>query len=89
MSASTQNQALSALLFLYRHALNRASGDLGAVIRARKPQRLGVVLTRDEVKAGLGHLSGDKWLRASLMEGVGLRLMECLQLWVQDIDLGA
>ena len=67
MSASTQNQALSALLFLYRHVLDRKVGDLGEVIRARKPKRLPVVMTRDEVKAVLAQLTGDKWLMASLM----------------------
>jgi integron integrase len=86
VSASTQNQALSALLFLYRHVLKREIGDLGEVIRARKPQHLPVVMTRDEVKAVLGHLTGDKWLMASLMYGAGLRLMECLRLRVKDID---
>ncbi len=67
VSASTQNQALSALLFLYRHVLDRKVGDLGMVIRARKPMRLPVVMTRDEVKAVLAQLTGDKWLMASLM----------------------
>jgi hypothetical protein len=86
VSASTQNQALSALLFLYRHVLKREIGNLGAVIRARKPQRLPVVMTRDEVKAVLGHLTGDKWLMTSLMYGAGLRLMECLRLRVKDSD---
>jgi len=86
VSASTQNQALSALLFLYRHVLAREIGDLGEVIRARKPRRLPVVMTRDEVKAVLRQLQGDKWLMASLMYGAGLRLMECLGLRVQDID---
>jgi integron integrase len=86
VSASTQNQALSALLFLYRHAIAREVGDLGEVIRARKPTRLPVVMTREEVKAVLGQLTGDKWLMASLMYGAGLRLMECLRLRVQDID---
>ncbi|OIP66293.1 MAG: integron integrase [Nitrospirae bacterium CG_4_9_14_3_um_filter_53_35] len=86
VSASTQNQALSALLFLYRHVLNKEVGDLGAVIRARRPHRVPVVMTRDEVKAVLTHLTGDKWLMASLMYGAGLRLMECLRLRVQDID---
>jgi len=84
--ASTQNQALSALLFLYRHVLGREIGDLGEVIRARKPKRLPVVMTREEAKAVLGHLRGDKWLMASLTYGLGLRLMECLSLRVQDID---
>ena len=86
VSASTQNQALFALLFLYRHVLGREVGDLGEVIRARKPKRLQVVITREEVKAVLTNLSGDKWLMASLMYGAGLRLMECLRLRVQDID---
>ena len=56
------------------------------VIRARKPKRLPVVMTQDEVKAVLSNLTGDKWLMASLMYGTGLRLMECLRLRVQDID---
>jgi len=60
VSASTQNQALSALLFLYRHVLGREIGDLGEVIRARKPTRLPVVMTREEVKAVLANLTGDK-----------------------------
>ena len=86
VSASTQNQALSALLFLYRHVIGREVGDLGKVVRARRPVRLPVVLTRGEVKAVLANLTGDKWLMASLMYGAGLRLMECLGLRVQDID---
>jgi integron integrase len=86
VSASTQNQALSALLFVYRHLLGREMGDLGEVIRARKPTRLPVVMTREEVKAVLGNLASDKWLMASLIYGAGLRLMECLRLRVQDID---
>lgn len=86
VSASTQNQALSALLFLYRHVIGREVRDLGNVIRARKLMRLPVVMTRDEVKTVLAQLSGDKWLMASLMYGAGLRLMECLRLRIQDID---
>jgi integron integrase len=86
VSASTQNQALSALLFLYRHVLDREIGDLGEVIRARKPRHLPAVMTREEVKCVLGHLKGDKWLMGSLMYGAGLRLMECLRLRVQDVD---
>jgi integron integrase len=66
--------------------LGREVGDLGQVIRARKPKRLPVVLTREEVKAVLSRLHGDKWLMASLIYGAGLRLMECLRLRVQDID---
>lgn len=87
VSASTQNQALSALLFLYRYVIGREIGDLGDVIRARKPKRLPVVLTRDEVRNILGFLGGDKMLMAGLLYGAGLRLMECLRLRVQDVDL--
>ena len=86
VSASTQNQALSALLFLYRHVIGRKVGDLGQVIRARKPIRLPVVMTREEVKAVLANLTCDKRLMAMIMYGAGLRLMECLRLRVQDID---
>ncbi|MEP6934774.1 MAG: integron integrase, partial [Nitrospirota bacterium] len=86
VSASTQNQALAALLFLYRHVIGRNVGDLSEVIRARKPERLPVVMTREEVKAVLANLTGEKRLMASLMYGAGLRLMECLRLRVQDID---
>ena len=100
VSASTQNQALSALLFLYRHVIGREVGDdLGEVIRARKPTRLPVVMTREEVKSVLANLTGDKWLMASLMYGARLRLMpacrargagrECLRLRVLDIDFTA
>ena len=86
VSASTQNQGLSALLFLYRHVLGREVGDLGEVIRARTPKRLPAVMTREEVNAVLSHLQGDKKLMASLMYGAGLRLMECLRLRVKDVD---
>jgi len=86
VSASTQNQALCAILFLYRHVLNREIGELGDVIRARKPRRLPVVLTCEEVKRILNHLRGTNWLIAALMYGAGLRLSECLRLRVQDID---
>lgn len=86
VSASTRNQALSALLFLYRHVLEREVGELGDVIRAGKPRHLPAVMTRDEVRAVLGQLEGDKRLMAALMYGAGLRLMECLRLRVQDPD---
>lgn len=87
VSAPTQNQALSALLFLYRRVIGHEVADLGDVIRARKPKRLPVVMTKEEVKSVLGSLSSDKWLMASLMYGSGLRLMECLRLRLQDVDL--
>ena len=85
VSASTQNQALSALPFLYCHVLRREVGDFGEVIRAPKPKRLPVVMNRDEVKAVLANLTGDRWLMPSVMYGAGLRLMECMPLRVHDI----
>jgi integron integrase len=86
VSASTQNQALSALLFLYRHVLGRPVGELGDVVRAHVPSRVPVVLTRDEVRAVLAQLDDESRLLASLMYGAGLRLSECLRLRVQDVD---
>ncbi|HWR10473.1 MAG TPA: integron integrase [Rectinemataceae bacterium] len=86
VSASTQNQALAALLFFFRNVLNKPVGDVGEVIRAKKPRRLPVVMSRQEVREVLSELKGDKWLAASLMYGTGIRLMECLELRVQDID---
>ncbi len=86
VSAATQTQALSALLFLYRHVLGRKMGELGDLVRANQPRRLPVVLTRSEVKSLLAELGGDKWLMASLMYGSGLRLMECLRLRVLDLE---
>ncbi len=86
VSASTQNQALCALLFLYRHVLGREIGSLGDVVRARPSTRLPVVLTRGEVRALLGRLDGEAWLMASLMYGTGMRLGECLRLRVLDVD---
>jgi integron integrase len=73
-------------LFLYRYVINRKIGDLGGVIRARRPKHLPVVMAREEVRAVMSHLSCEKWLMASLMYGAGLRLMECLRLRIQDID---
>ncbi len=86
VSSSTQTQTLCALLFLYRYIFNREIGQLEDLIRARKSRKIPVVMTREEVKAVLDHLHGDKWIMASLMYGAGLRLMECLRLRVQDID---
>jgi integron integrase len=89
VSASTQTQALSAILFLYQRVLKRELGHIGDLIRARRPKRLPVVMTRDEARIVLGHLEGQAWLMASLMYGAGLRLMECLHLRVQDVDFAA
>ena len=86
VSASTQNQALSALLFLYRHVLQRELADLPTVVRARTPERLPVVLSRSEVSRVLAELSGPTGLIAILLYGAGLRLQECLELRVKDLD---
>jgi len=89
VSASTQNQALNALLFLYREVLEKPIGYINGVVRAKRPIRLPVVLTHQEVRAILGALSGPEWLMAMLLYGAGLRLMECLRLRVQDIDFSS
>ncbi len=86
VSASTQNQALSALLFLYRDLLRRELAGLEEVVRAKGPVRLPLVLSRDEVTAILRRLQGSPRLMASLMYGAGLRLLECCRLRVKDVD---
>lgn len=88
VSSSTQTQALSALLFFYRNVIGYELGDLDGLIRARKPLHLPVVLTRLEVKALLAEMGGTEWLMASLLYGAGLRLTECSNLRIQDIDFG-
>ena len=86
VAASTQSQALSAILFLYQQVLKHDIGWLHDVVRAKQPQRLPVVLTRDEVAAVLRHLSGTPWIMATLLYSAGLRLMECIRLRVKDLD---
>lgn len=86
VAASTQNQALSALLFLYREVLDHPIEWVDDVERAKKPKRLPVVFTTDEVRAVLGRLRVEMWLMASLLYGSGLRLMECVRLRVKDVD---
>lgn len=86
VSASTQNQALSALLFLYRHVLRIALDKIEQVPRARLPHRVPVVLSREEVDQVFAHLDGTMWLVAALLYGAGLRLQECLDLRVKDLD---
>lgn len=87
VSASTQNQALAAILFLYRDVLAIDLPWLADVIRAKRPQRLPVVLTRDEVQQVLARLSGTEWLIISMLYGSGMRLGECLRLRIKDIEL--
>jgi integron integrase len=86
VAASTQNQALSALLFLYRDVLGVDLPWLDEIVRARRPMRLPVVLTRDEVRAVIRQLHGPPRLMAILMYGSGLRLLECARLRVKDLD---
>lgn len=86
VAASTQNQALSAVLFLYKGVLHQDIGRIEDVVRAHKPTKLPVVLSREEVKAVLQCLSGPTWLMVRLLYGSGLRLLECLRLRVKDIE---
>jgi integron integrase len=87
VSASTQNQSLSALLFLYRDVLHIEIGSIENVPRARMPVRVPVVLSRDEIARMMKHLDGVTWIMVALLYGAGLRLQECLELRVKDIDL--
>jgi integron integrase len=88
VASSTQSQALSAILFLYRDVLRRPLDRLDHIQRAKRPSRLPVVFTRDEVSTVLAQLDGSLHLMASLLYGAGLRLMECVRLRVKDIDFG-
>lgn len=86
VAASTQNQALNALVFMYRHVVGQPLGELQSVIRAKKPKRLPVVMSQQEVAQLLSHLTGIHWLVGCLMYGSGLRLLESVRLRVKDID---
>jgi integron integrase len=86
VASSTQNQALNALVFLYKHVLRIDLGDFGHVERAKRPERLPTVMTKAEVARVLASMSGIYGLMARLLYGSGLRLMECVRLRVKDID---
>ena len=88
VSASTQNQAFSAILFLYRDVLGQELVGLDDTPRAKRPERLPLVLAREEVAAVLRRVHGRSWLMCSLMYGAGLRLLECCRLRVKDLDFG-
>ena len=88
VSASTQNQALCALLFLYRHVLGRQLGALDGLVWGKRSTHVPVVLTPAEVVSVLDRLSGTSWLIVALLYGAGLRLTECLELRVKDLDIG-
>lgn len=84
VAASTQNQALNALVFLYKHALKRPLGEITEAVRAKRPERLPVVLTQDEVRRVFRHLHGAPWPVACLLYGSGLRVMEGVRLRVKN-----
>lgn len=86
VSASTQGVALNAIVYLYQHVLKIDVGDFSGFKPARQPRRLPTVLSRNEVAALLGHMSGMHWMVAALLYGSGLRLAECLSLRVKDVD---
>ncbi|QOC22586.1 integron integrase [Wenzhouxiangella sp. AB-CW3] len=86
VAVNTQNQALNALVFLYRHVLERPLEQLGDVVRPKRPAKLPVVLTVEEVRRVLLRLRGEKWLVACLQYGSGLRLLESLRIRVKDLD---
>lgn len=86
VAPSTQGQALNALVFLYRKVINRPLGEMPGVVRARKKERIPVVLTQHEVANLLSKLEGIHWLVACILYGSGLRLMEGIRLRVKDID---
>jgi integrase len=88
VSPNTQNQALSALLFLYREVLAVELPWLDGVVRAKRPQRVPTILSREEVVRMLAQMDGRPWLLASLLYGTGMRLMEALRLRVKDVDFG-
>ena len=88
VAASTQNQALSAILFLYGQVLDQKLGWLDGVERARRPAKLPVVFTKEEAERVLGQMKGTTSLMARLLYGTGIRVMECVRLRVKDIDFG-
>jgi integron integrase len=88
VAASTQNVAFNAILFLYKHVLQKDLGNIGEFLRANRPRHLPVVFTHEEAQAVLNQRKGANKLRASLLYGSGLRLFECLKLRVQDVDFG-
>ncbi len=88
VGASTQNQALNALVFFYENVLNQPIGELGDFVRAKRPRKLPVVLSRNEAQKLIGGLEGVSKLMAELLYGAGMRLMECVRLRVLDVDFG-
>lgn len=88
VAAATQNQALNAIIYLYKHVLKKPVGDIGTFTQSRRAKRLPTVLSKTETQQLLRNLTGNHWLIGSLLYGSGLRLNECLSLRTQDIDFG-
>lgn len=88
VTSSTQNQAMCAILFLYRYVLKQDLGNFDNLQYAKRSTKLPVVFTRDEVRNIMLHFEGQVWLMCQLLYGAGLRLMECLRLRVKDVDFG-
>jgi integron integrase len=86
VASSTQNQALSAILFMYKEVLNIELPSINNVTRAKRPEKLPVVFSKNEIQRLLASLDGTYWIMAHLLYGAGLRLMECLRLRVKDVD---
>jgi len=87
VSASTQNQAFNAILFLFRHVLHKDLENMEASLRAKRSRKIPTVLTREEVSEFFKYLNGDNLLIVKILYGSGLRLMECMTLRIKDIDL--
>jgi integron integrase len=88
VASSTQNQALCALVFLYREVIKKDLGQFENLVHAKRPSKLPIVFTRDEVRTILLQLDGVQWLMGQLLYGAGLRVMECVRLRIKDIDFG-
>ncbi|MCK4749661.1 MAG: integron integrase [Bacteroidales bacterium] len=88
VAASTQNQALCALVFLYREVIQKKLAEFENLVRAKRPARLPVVFTQEEVRKILVQLEGSLWLMGQFLYGAGLRVMECMRLRVKDLDFG-
>ena len=86
VAAATQNQALNAIVFLYREVVKRDLGEIRDITWAKRPTRLPVVFTKEEARRVLDQLEGVNWLMAGLLYGAGLRLMECMRLRIKDVD---
>ncbi len=86
VAASTQNQALNAIVFMYKHLLGQKTTDIGDYVRAKRSQKIPVVLSKDEVRELFKHLTGVYKLIAGLLYGSGLRIMECMRLRIKDVD---